>query len=181
MTFAIRGAPYACGSGSRLPRHGAWAARVSWQITGTKGMEMNDIVAPSTSAPVPAWEQPLAVVIEPSTDLAEAIRDALAEVGFEVVLVATHVGAARASDGRCPQLLIACVPAHAEDTAGAYLEDCREMLGVLPTVLMMSDSEPGRQEGAPMDAVRVVKPFARAELLLAVDQALAIAASSLAD
>lgn len=142
---------------------------------------MNDIVAPSAGARVPAWERPLAVVIEPVTDLAETIRDALAEVGFEVVLVATHIGAARASDGRCPQLLVACVPAHAADTEGAYLDECREMLGVLPTVLMLSDTEPGIQDGAPVDALRIMKPFARAELLLAVDGVLAIAASSLAD
>lgn len=124
--------------------------------------------------------RPYAVVIEPRLDLAEVIASALTQSGFAVTTAATHVGAAKLSEGRCPQLLVACVPAHAQDYRGAYLEECRNALGTLPTVLMLS--EPGSDAGrAPTYAVRLLKPFTRAELLLAVDESLAMQHDALLD
>lgn len=134
---------------------------------------LNDFRAMSLS-------RPYAVVIEPRLDLAQVIADALGQIGFVVATSATHIGAARASEGRCPQLLIACVPADAEDFPGAYLEECREALGTLPTVLLLAD-ETGSAEFAPDDAVRLVKPFTRGELLLAVDEALSMKHDALLD
>lgn len=61
---------------------------------------------------------------------------------------------------------------------GAYLAECRDVLGVLPTVLMLSDTQHDMHD-APPDAVRILKPFTCAELLLAVDDALAIGASTM--
>jgi DNA-binding response OmpR family regulator len=124
--------------------------------------------------------KPYAVVIEPRLDLAEVIADALRQFGFVVATADTHIGAARVSEGRCPQVLIACVPADAEDFPGAYLEECREALGSLPTVLLLAE-EAASTECAPDDAVRLSKPFTRGELLLAVDEALAMNYGALLD
>ncbi|UPG87657.1 hypothetical protein L2Y94_09975 [Luteibacter aegosomatis] len=46
------------------------------------------------------------------------------------------------------------------------------MIGPIPTVLMLSDLQPDMRN-APEGAVCIMKPFTRAELLLAVDEALA--------
>jgi DNA-binding response OmpR family regulator len=115
--------------------------------------------------------RPRAVVIEPQADLADAVGEALAMQGFDVTVSATHVGAARTAEGRCPQLLVACVPAHAQDFAGAYLRSCRESLGTLPTVLMLSDPH-ADINAEPPDAIRLIKPFTLSDLRLAVDKAL---------
>ncbi|MDY1549540.1 DNA-binding transcriptional response regulator [Luteibacter sahnii] len=114
---------------------------------------------------------PLAIIIEASDDLAGLVADVLAELGFETMVARSHVYAATLVESRCPQLLVACVPAYHQDSRGAYLRDCRRMLGLLPTVLMLSEAHPDLR-GAP-SAVYLMKPFTRAELLLAVDEALA--------
>jgi DNA-binding response OmpR family regulator len=123
--------------------------------------------------------RPLAVIIEPMADLAWVVKEALVEMGYEAVVATTHLGAARLSESRCPQLLVACVPAHAQDAVGSYLAECRDMLGMLPTVLMLSDAQ-ADLTGAPCYASRLLKPFTRGELLLAVDHALVLAEHSLA-
>ncbi|SEV93402.1 hypothetical protein SAMN04515660_1097 [Luteibacter sp. 329MFSha] len=143
-------------------------------------LELNESdQGPSSGLAFP-WVRPLAVIIEPRTDLADVLLETLIEIGFDVVAAATHIGAASLSEGRCPQLLLACVPAHADDFVGSYLSDCRDLLGSLPTVLMISDAQ-ADMTGAPSDAIRILKPFTRGELLLAVDEALATGAHSLVD
>jgi len=123
---------------------------------------------------------PLAVIIEPMADLAGVVRDVLTDMGYETVIAATHIGAARLSESRCPQLLVACVPAHAQDAVGAYLADCRDVLGMLPTVLMLSDAQ-ADLTGAPVSAARLLKPFTSGELMLAIDLALVLAEHNVAN
>jgi DNA-binding response OmpR family regulator len=116
------------------------------------------------------FDAPIAIIIEPLADLAEALGDVLTEHGFHVLTAATHIGAAALADGHCP-LLIACVPAPGDRLDLAYLAECRQACGDIATVLLLSDPAEAC-EGAPLSAVPLVKPFERAELLLAVDAAL---------
>ena len=123
---------------------------------------------------------PFAVVLERQGDLAETLRESLAGLGFEAVIATSHMRAAALSEGRCPQLLIASGTAPGQNDSGAFLESCRDMLGSLPTVLLLSDPWE-LVEHAPEDAVRLLKPFTMAELMLAVDAALTLGQHSLMD
>lgn len=118
-------------------------------------------------------DRPYAVIIEPNGDLADLIRQALVTMGFAVETAITHAGAARLAEGRCPQLLITCVPDAAERNAEAYLAECRDALGSLPTVLLLTEIYADTRL-APRDAVTLLKPFTRTELLLSIDIALEI-------
>lgn len=116
------------------------------------------------------FDAPVAIIIEPMADLAEALGDVLTERGFHVLTAATHVGAAALAEGHCP-LLVACVPAPGNRLDLAYLAECRRACGDVATVLLLSDRAEAC-EGAPLGAVPLLKPFERAELLSAVDAAI---------
>ena len=124
--------------------------------------------------------KPVAVIIEPQADLADIVHDIVEDIGFEVILAVTHFGAATAVSGRCPELLIACVPAFADDAKDAYLAACRRSASMLPTVLMLSDAVAGTND-VPQGAAKLLKPFTRGELLLAIDGVLSSVEHSLAD
>lgn len=114
---------------------------------------------------------PLAVVIEPRSPLAGTVAEALHARGYEVVVASTHAGAARlvASQDKV-DILLAAVPAPGEDHSGAYLEEARSKNPTLAVVIMLSDpNEP--TDGAPADAVRLVKPFDLRQLAHAIDEA----------
>jgi DNA-binding response OmpR family regulator len=115
----------------------------------------------------------LAVIIEPQADLGDVLHEFLTGLGFDVTLAVTHVGAAQAVIHRHPALLLACVPAAAEDRTDAYLAKCRQRLGELPTVLMLSDLR--RPPDAPIGATALLKPFTPSELCLAMDGAMTTA------
>jgi DNA-binding response OmpR family regulator len=113
----------------------------------------------------------LAVVIEPRSPLAGTVAEALHAREYEVIVASTHAGAARlvASQDKV-DFLIAAVPAPGEDHAGAYLEDARKKNPALAVVIMLSDPNEST-DGAPTDAVRLVKPFDMQQLRSAIDSA----------
>jgi DNA-binding response OmpR family regulator len=115
--------------------------------------------------------KPLAVVIEPHSPLAGTLAEALHAKGFEVVVASTHAGAATlvASQARV-DFLIAAVPAPGEDHSGAYLEEARQKNPELAVIVMLSDPNEST-DGAPAAAVRLIKPFDRAQLDAAIIQA----------
>lgn len=115
--------------------------------------------------------QPLAVVIEPSNPLAEAVADVLRQRGYETLTLSTHAGAAsRVEHIELVDFLAAAVPAPGEDHAGAYLEVARKRNSSMSVVIMLSDpNEP--TDDAPGNAVRIVKPFSLHELTVAIDMA----------
>jgi DNA-binding response OmpR family regulator len=115
--------------------------------------------------------EPLAVVIEPRSPLAGTLAEALHARGFEVVVASTHAGAARliASQEKV-DFLIAAVPAPGEDRSGAYLEEARSKNPSLAVVIMLSDPNEST-EGAPANAVRLIKPFDMRQLARAIDEA----------
>jgi DNA-binding response OmpR family regulator len=121
-----------------------------------------------------ASAKPLAVLIEPQMDLAELVQSILEELGFDVVVAATHERAAWAIQSRCPQLLVAVVPPHGTHADEAFLGEWRETLGYLPTVVLQADRRVDAR-WLPRGAMRLLKPFSRSELMLAVDSALAFA------
>jgi len=125
---------------------------------------------------MPATALPLAVVIEPSADLAQTIADCLQLRGFRCVAAGTHVGAAAhiLKEARV-DFLVAAVPAPGEDRSGAYLAGARAANPGMAIVIMLSDpAEPA--EDAPASAVRLCKPFDRTTLEEAVDRAAVFAA-----
>ncbi|HEY4091664.1 MAG TPA: hypothetical protein VGN46_09130 [Luteibacter sp.] len=116
--------------------------------------------------------QLLAVVIEPSTALAQTVAEVLGQRGFETLTASTHAGAARQVEQiTCVDFLAAAVPAPGEDHAGAYLEEAQKKNAGMKVVVMLSDpDEPA--DDAPKGAVRIIKPFSRDELMAAVDRAM---------
>jgi hypothetical protein len=117
---------------------------------------------------------PLAIIIEPRATLADTIADALRARRFEVMVASTHAGGAKAAlDHAVVDFLIAAVPAPGEDRTGAYLAHARDLNPDLKTVVMLSDPDEDAVE-APLGAIRLVKPFERAELEEAIAQALAV-------
>lgn len=117
----------------------------------------------------------LAVVIEPRAIVADAVADCLRVRGYDVLVAATHTGAAASVIAReRVDFLVAAVPAPGEDRSGAYLAQARLKNPGMAIVIMLSDpDEP--TEDAPMTAVRLIKPFDRDQLTRAVEQARAVA------
>lgn len=119
---------------------------------------------------------PLAVVIEPSPSLADTIQDCLGRRGFEVLIAATHLGAAQLVLERARvDFLVAAVPAPGEDLTGAYLADALSLNPGMGVIVMLSDPAETAAE-APPSAVHLIKPFSRDELDGAVDRAWMFAA-----
>ncbi|UPG96569.1 hypothetical protein [Luteibacter aegosomatissinici] len=116
--------------------------------------------------------QLLAVVIEPSTALAQTVAEVLGQRGFETLTASTHAGGARQVEQVARvDFLAAAVPAPGEDHAGAYLEEAQKKNPGMNVVVMLSDpDEPA--DDAPKGAVRIIKPFSRDELMAAVDRAM---------
>lgn len=132
---------------------------------------MEDPCFPARTTSTPP---PIAIIIEPRATLADTIADALRKRGFDVMVAATHSGGAQAAlDQAVVDFLIAAVPAPGEDRSGAYLADARTLNPDLKTVVMLSDPDEDGHE-APLGAIRLVKPFERAELEEAIAQALAV-------
>ncbi|MGY3230893.1 hypothetical protein ACVWWJ_002377 [Luteibacter sp. HA06] len=127
-----------------------------------------DVSDDFTGAGARATAKPLAVIIEPRGDLAAALGDVLGAAGFEVAIAATHGGAALLSEGRCPLLLLACVPSPGETLREAYIAACRHGCGEVATVVMLSD-RCATYVGAPPCAIPLVKPFSKDDLLEAID------------
>jgi DNA-binding response OmpR family regulator len=113
----------------------------------------------------------LAVVVEPEHEFAEALRETLEDYGFDVVSVLTHTEAAKALGGRHPYLLLACTPASPTDAIDAYLDEHQRAAGPIPTLIMVADCS-GPPAPPARKAARLLKPFNRGELLLAVDAVL---------
>jgi CheY-like chemotaxis protein len=115
--------------------------------------------------------QLLAVVIEPSLPLAQAVADVLRQRGYETLTASTHAGAARQVEQLARvDVLVAAVPAPGEEHAGAYIEEARGKNRSMSIVIMLSDpNEP--LDDAPADALRLIKPFSRQELTDAIDRA----------
>lgn len=112
-----------------------------------------------------------AIVIEPKPLLADIISDCLKRGGYDVFACATHAAAATEAEAHVSvHLVVAAVPAPGEDGAGAYLLVARKRnpgMGVVVTVY-----EPDASlDGAPADAVRLLKPFSLAELEAAIARA----------
>ncbi|UPG88245.1 hypothetical protein L2Y96_12525 [Luteibacter aegosomaticola] len=116
--------------------------------------------------------QLLAVVIEPSSALAQTVAEVLGQRGFETLTASTHAGGARQVEQVARvDFLAAAVPAPGEGHAGAYLEEARRKNASMKVVVMLSDpDEP--VDDAPRGAVRIIKPFSRDELMAAVDRAM---------
>lgn len=112
--------------------------------------------------------KPLAVIIEPRSPLAGTLAEALHARGFEVVVASTHAGAASlvASQAKV-DFLIAAVPAPGESHAGAYLDEARKKNPELAVVIMLSDPHENIDD-APPGAIRLIKPFDRAQLESAI-------------
>lgn len=117
----------------------------------------------------------LAMVIEPRPIVADAVADCLRVRGYDVLVAPTHGGAAASVIAReRVDFLVAAVPAPGEDRSGAYLAEARLKNAGMAIVIMLSDpQEP--TEDAPLTAIRLIKPFDRAELERALAQASAIA------
>jgi len=114
--------------------------------------------------------QLLAVVIEPSLPLAQAVSDVLRQRGYETLTSPTHAGAARQVEQReRVDVLVAAVPAPGEEHKGAYLEEARGKNGSMSIVIMLSDPNESLDD-APADALRLIKPFSRQELTDAIDR-----------
>lgn len=117
----------------------------------------------------------LAVIVEPELAFAEALRESLEDYGFDVLTTPTHSDAARSLEGRHPYLLLACTPVSPDDASNAFLGEHQRAAGSIPTLIMVADST---EQAAPpaRTADRLLKPFNRGELLLAVDGILHTAA-----
>ncbi|UPG92777.1 hypothetical protein [Luteibacter aegosomatissinici] len=122
----------------------------------------------------PTIPPPIAIIVEPSTTLADTVADALRQRGFEVFVAATHSGGAHSALAHAVvDFLIAAVPAPGEDRTGAYLALARERNPALRTVVMLSDPDEDATE-APIGAIKLTKPFTVTELDEAIEQALAV-------
>ena len=95
--------------------------------------------------------------------LAETVADVLRQHGYEVAVAATHEGGAAAAVGRRVMMAVAAVPAPGEGREGAYLSIAREHNPGLCMVVMLSDPI-ASAAGAPVQAVKLVKPFSVFEL-----------------
>lgn len=117
----------------------------------------------------------LAVVIEPRPTVADAVADCLRARGYDVLVATSHSDAAASVIQReRVDFLAAAVPAPGEDRSGAYLANARLKNPGMAIVIMLSDpSEPA--EGAPLTAIRLIKPFDRADLTRAIEHAHAAA------
>jgi DNA-binding response OmpR family regulator len=116
--------------------------------------------------------KPLAVIIEPRSELAGTLAEALHTKGFEVMLASTHAGAANLVVAQARvDFLIAAVPAPGEEHSGAYLEAARARNPDLAVVIMLSDPNE-KIDDAPAAAVRLFKPFDRAQLEAAILEAM---------
>lgn len=116
--------------------------------------------------------QTLAVVIEPHPPLADAVADVLRVKGLDVLIAATHIGAADLVIEREEvHFLAAAVPAAGEDRAGAYLAEARRKNPGLAVLVMLSDPTEDTA-GAPGTAVTILKPFSRSELDRAITRAM---------
>lgn len=112
-----------------------------------------------------------AVVIEPRPTVADTVADCLRRDGYEVMVTSTHVGAAASViTHERVDFLVAAVPAPGEDRSGAYLAEARAKNPGMGIVIMLSDPEEPTED-APLTAIRLVKPFDRAELERAIKQA----------
>lgn len=121
---------------------------------------------------IPSW---LAVVIEPRATVADTVAECLRARGYDVLVAATHIGAASSVIERHHvDFLAAAVPAPGKDRSGAYLAEARVKNPGMAIVVMLSDpNEP--TEDAPLTAIRLVKPFSRNDLIRAIDDAHAVA------
>jgi DNA-binding NtrC family response regulator len=115
--------------------------------------------------------QPTAVVIEPRSSLADTAAEVLRHRGYETLTASTHASAAGLVEHLAHvDFLAASVPAPGEDRTGAYLEKAREKNPSMAIVIMLSDPDE-RAEDAPLDAVRLTKPFGLEALESAIDRA----------
>jgi hypothetical protein len=124
--------------------------------------------------------KPLAIIIEPRRRLATALADVVSAAGFEAAIAASHDGAAALAEGRCPLLLLACVPAPDAKPAESYLAACRQGCGEIATVVMLSDRS-ANCRGAPSCAVPIVEPFSKDELIESMERAQLAAHLSLSE
>lgn len=109
-----------------------------------------------------------AVVIEPRVDLANAVCDLLRGFGYITISAPTHAeAAARAKLVAAVHLLAATVPAPDESRSGIYLEEATKNHPTMAIVLMLSD-DLEKPKGEPPQAVKIVKPFGRKELIAAI-------------
>ena len=118
----------------------------------------------------------VAIVIE-TGELVHVLCETLEGFGYQTVSAPSHAHAAeRAIAHEKIALLAACVPAPDESRAGIYLEEAAKRNAHLPVVLMLGDPLE-QSHGAPVHAVKLMKPFGRQALIQAIERAEAIAAA----
>ncbi|WEN14284.1 hypothetical protein PY254_13695 [Rhodanobacter sp. AS-Z3] len=119
----------------------------------------------------------VAIVIEARKDLADTVCDFLSTYGYRAIAAPTHAEAAkRAVDHHEVALLAASVPAPDETRAGVYLEDAARKNPGMAVVLMLSDPLEVADD-APPQSIRIVKPFDREALIVAITSSEALARS----
>ncbi|MEO7067752.1 MAG: hypothetical protein ABI114_12635 [Rhodanobacter sp.] len=117
----------------------------------------------------------IAVVIEPRKDLADTVCDFLTTYGYRAISAPTHAEAAkRAIEHHQVTLLAASVPAPDESRTGIYLEEAARKNPGMAVVLMLSDPLEV-EDDAPQQSIRIVKPFDREELIIAITSSEALA------
>jgi DNA-binding response OmpR family regulator len=117
----------------------------------------------------------IAVVIEFRKDLADTVCDLLTSYGYLSIAAPTHAEAAqRAVDHHKVTLLAASVPAPDENRAGIYLAEASRKNPGMAVVLMLSDPLEAAED-APQQSIRIVKPFSREELIVAITASEALA------
>ncbi|QWT21329.1 hypothetical protein KPL74_04845 [Bacillus sp. NP157] len=127
---------------------------------------------------MPSLHPPLAVVIEPSSALADSVADCLRARDFEVLVASTHAGAAKLVIERLRvDFLVAAIPAPGEDHTGAFLAVARAQNPGMALLVMLSDPNEAIPDAPPV-AIRLVKPFSRAQLADAIDRAAVFAGAA---